>query len=292
MGKQRQDKFIYGWNKKIINIIILIMTYITILLFISCSISEHINKEKVEIYVSEEPMNNGEKWIIYFYEDFRCVEQNFSGIWFGVYDIFEEDSNEFYLSRCSIDDLGLYSCVGKQIGFDSLNNNYVEMYDYVGNILPIKTISFFDSNSNIIYSYYHARDSGAINTIIPKETEKIYAHPGTSLLSGMYENYEEKKGNVIFYIAPNMCIWLHFSDNFDTLYYKYPNTTNRIKKLIRTSILSPDIEIFNNARNYIYLNKRKNFLLQLRYKKHQSIKERKKADKALLKRKEIYNSSK
>jgi hypothetical protein len=89
-----------------------------------------------------------------------------------------------------------------------------------------------------------------------------------------------------------MCTWLRFSDNFDTLYYKSPNLTNGVKRLIHASTLYPDIEIFSSVRNYIYTEKRKNFLLTARNKKHQSFKERRKADKALLKRKEIYNYSK
>ena len=276
--------------KRIINTITLIIICISILLFASCSTLKNIKKEKVEIYVSEEPMNNGEKWIIYFYEDFTCIEQNFSGIWYGIYNIFEEDSNEFYLSRCCIDDLGLYTCIGKEIENDSLNNNHVEMYDYIGNILPIKEIIFRDSNSNITYSYNHIRDSGIIDTIIPRGTEDIYANAGNFFLSGKYKNYQ--KGNVIFHLAPNMCTWLRFSDNFDTLYYKSPNLTDGVKRLIRTSTLYPDIEIFSSVRNYIYTEKRKNFLLTARYKKHQTIEEHKKADKALLKRKEIYNYQK
>lgn len=290
MEKQEQERFIYGWNNKLISIILFVIMCMSLLLSVSCSTLKHIDKEKVEIYVSEEPMNNGKKWIIYFYEDLTCVEQNFSGIWFGVYDIFEEDSNEFYLSRCCIDDLGLYTCVGKEIESDSLNNNHVEMYDYVGNILPIKEIIFFDSNSNITYSYNHTRDSGTIDTIIPKGTEDIYANAGNSFLSGKYKNYQ--KGNVIFHLTPNMCTWLRFSENFDTLYYKSPNLTNGVKRLIRASTLYPDIEIFSSVRNYIYTEKRKNFLLTARYKKHQTIEEHKKADNALLKRKEIYNSTK
>ena len=290
MEKQTQERFIYGWNNKSISIILFIIMCMSLLLSVSCSTLKHIDKEKVEIYISEEPMNNGEKWIIYFYEDFTCVEQTFSGIWYGVYNIFEEDSNEFYLSRCCIDDLGLYTCVGKEIENDSLNNNHVEMYDYVGNILPIKEIIFRDSNSNIIYSYYHAGDSGTIDTVIPKGTKNIYADAGKFFLSGKYENY--KKGNVVFHLAPTMCISLRFSDNFDTLYYKSPNFNDGVKRLIRVSELSLDVEFFGNARSYIYTNKRKNFLLKARNKKHQSFKERRKADKALLKRKEIYNYSK
>ena len=86
-----------------------------------------------------------------------------------------------------------------------------------------------------------------------------------------------------------MCISLRFSDNFDTLYYKSPNFNDGVKRLIRVSELSLDVEFFGNARSYIYTNKRKNFLLKARYKKYQSMKERNTADKALLKRKEIYN---
>ena len=55
-------------------------------------------EEKVEVYVCEDTMNSGEKWIIYLYSDQTFVEQISTYTWSGSY-IIDKREDRYYLLK-------------------------------------------------------------------------------------------------------------------------------------------------------------------------------------------------
>ena len=58
----------------------------------------HMREEKVEVYVCEDTMNNGEKWILYLYNDQTFVEQISTYTWSGSY-IIDKREDRYYLLK-------------------------------------------------------------------------------------------------------------------------------------------------------------------------------------------------
>ena len=75
-----------------------IIASIIFILFSACSSSMHMREEKVEVYVCEDTMNSGEKWIIYLYSDQTFVEQISTYTWSGSY-IIDKREDRYYLLK-------------------------------------------------------------------------------------------------------------------------------------------------------------------------------------------------
>ena len=75
-----------------------ILVSLIFILLSACSSSMHMREEKVEVYVCEDTMNNGEKWILYLYNDQTFVEQISTYTWSGSY-IIDKREDRYYLLK-------------------------------------------------------------------------------------------------------------------------------------------------------------------------------------------------
>lgn len=75
-----------------------IIASLIFILLSACSSSMHMREEKVEVYVCEDTMDSGEKWIIYLYSDQTFVEQISTYTWSGSY-IIDKREDRYYLLK-------------------------------------------------------------------------------------------------------------------------------------------------------------------------------------------------
>ena len=75
-----------------------ILVSLIFILLSACSSSMHMREEKVEVYVCEDTMNSGEKWIIYLYSDQTFVEQISTYTWSETY-IIDKREDRYYLLK-------------------------------------------------------------------------------------------------------------------------------------------------------------------------------------------------
>lgn len=75
-----------------------ILASIIFILFSACSSSMQMREEKVEVYACEDTINNGEKWILYLYNDQTFVEQISTYTWSGSYMI-DKKKDRYYLLK-------------------------------------------------------------------------------------------------------------------------------------------------------------------------------------------------
>ena len=75
-----------------------ILLSLIFILLSACSSSMHMREEKVEVYVCEDTMNSGEKWILYLYSDQTFVEQISTYTWSGSY-IIDKREDRYYLLK-------------------------------------------------------------------------------------------------------------------------------------------------------------------------------------------------
>ena len=68
------------------------------ILLSACTSSMQMREEKVEVYVCEDTMNSGEKWILYLYSDQTFVEQISTYTWSGSY-IIDKREDRYYLLK-------------------------------------------------------------------------------------------------------------------------------------------------------------------------------------------------
>lgn len=75
-----------------------ILASIIFILFSACTSSMQMREEKVEVYACEDTINNGEKWILYLYNDQTFVEQISTYTWSGSYMI-DKREDRYYLLK-------------------------------------------------------------------------------------------------------------------------------------------------------------------------------------------------
>lgn len=75
-----------------------ILASIIFILFSACTSSMQMREEKVEVYACEDTINNGEKWILYLYNDQTFVEQISTYTWSGSYMI-DKRKDRYYLLK-------------------------------------------------------------------------------------------------------------------------------------------------------------------------------------------------
>lgn len=87
-----------NYNIKQQSLVLCILVSLIFILLSACSSSMHMREEKVEVYVCEDTMNNGEKWILYLYSDQTFVEQISTYTWSGSY-IIDKREDRYYLLK-------------------------------------------------------------------------------------------------------------------------------------------------------------------------------------------------
>ena len=75
-----------------------IIASLIFILLNACSSSVQMGEETVEVYACEDTINNGEKWILYLYNDQTFVEQISTYTWSGSY-IIDKREDRYYLLK-------------------------------------------------------------------------------------------------------------------------------------------------------------------------------------------------
>ena len=131
-----------------------ILVSLIFILLSACSSSMHMREEKVEVYVCEDTMNSGEKWILYLYSDQTFVEQISTYTWSGSY-IIDKREDRYYLLK---EERNMY---------DSL------LLTTVTEVTPLISILFSDDLDTLYYELSDAK----------RETKKLVRR--TSQMHGL-----------------------------------------------------------------------------------------------------------
>lgn len=139
------------------------------ILLSACTSSMQMREEKVEVYVCEDTMNSGEKWIIYLYSDQTFVEQISTYTWSGSY-IIDKREDRYYLLK---EERNMY---------DSL------LLTTEAEVTPLISMPFSD---NLDTLYYELTNATSENKKLVRRTPQIYeltnANRNKNFLPQIYE---------------------------------------------------------------------------------------------------------
>ena len=131
-----------------------ILVSLIFILLSACSSSMHIREEKVEVYVCEDTMNSGEKWIIYLYSDQTFVEQISTYTWSGSY-IIDKREDRYYLLK---EERNMYDSLLSDAEQQTVNlQQYDEGVDNTETkVTPLISMPFSDNLDTLYYELPNA----------------------------------------------------------------------------------------------------------------------------------------
>lgn len=146
-----------------------ILASIIFILFSACTSSMQMREEKVEVYACEDTINNGEKWILYLYNDQTFVEQISTYTWSGSYMI-DKRKDRYYLLK---EERNMY---------DSL------LLTTEAEVTPLMYMLFSDDLDTL---YYELTNATSENKKLVRRTPQIYeltnANRNKNFLPQIYE---------------------------------------------------------------------------------------------------------
>lgn len=139
------------------------------ILLSACTSSMQMREEKVEVYACEDTINNGEKWILYLYNDQTFVEQISTYTWSGSYMI-DKRKDRYYLLK---EERNMY---------DSL------LLTTEAEVTPLMYMLFSDDLDTL---YYELTNATSENKKLVRRTPQIYeltnANRNKNFLPQIYE---------------------------------------------------------------------------------------------------------
>lgn len=163
-----------------------ILASIIFILFSACSSSMQMREEKVEVYACEDTINNGEKWILYLYNDQTFVEQISTYTWSGSYMI-DKRKDRYYLLKEEkrVDSLLLLDTERQVVNLQQ----YGDVEDSTAHkVTPLISMPFSD---NLDTLYYELTNATSENKKLVRRTPQIYeltnANRDKNFLPQIYE---------------------------------------------------------------------------------------------------------